>query len=244
MTGSITSVSRLQGKTVLVTGRTGRRHGIGAAMVPWCREEGARVVLADVKGERGQAVALQHGATCVLADVSDHAWPAVRGQVWGWARAGTRDHCTGPVQVRLCGQRVPELAFDIASHAEHPSAGVAWHRTLCWRALCGDAGDVLHASRSRLSMHTVVGGPRMFCLPDQVEIVFDLYRDHEFNVELLPALAALFYTGSEVVLKAHFKPQVPPDGWSILHNWKRVTSRCIKPLCQQRKLTSCVKAEC
>lgn len=72
-----------------------------------------------------------------------------------------------------------------------------------------DAGDVLHASKSLLSVHTVSGGPRTFRLPCRVEVVFDLYHDRllardaaEFDVELSPASSALFYTGSEANLKS------------------------------------------
>jgi hypothetical protein len=81
--------------------------------------------------------------------------------------------------------------------------------------LYSDAGDVLHASKSLLSVHTVSGGPRTFRLPGRVEVVFDLYhgqvlaRDADaFCVELPPASSALFYTGSEVVLRQHFLDRV------------------------------------
>ena len=74
--------------------------------------------------------------------------------------------------------------------------------------LYSDAGDVLHASKSLLSVHTVSGGPRLFKLPDSAEVVFDLYHDQVlarnsdmFQVNLSPASSALFYTGSESMLK-------------------------------------------
>ena len=74
--------------------------------------------------------------------------------------------------------------------------------------LYSDAGDVLHASKSLLSVHTVSGGPRLFKLPDSAEVVFDLYHGQVlarnsdmFQVNLSPASSVLYYTGSESMLK-------------------------------------------
>jgi hypothetical protein len=71
-------------------------------------------------------------------------------------------------------------------------------------------GDVLHASRSLLGVHTTSGGPRTFSLPRRVEVVFDLYGDRElardtseFGVELAPAASALYYFGDEADLRRH-----------------------------------------
>ena len=71
-----------------------------------------------------------------------------------------------------------------------------------------DAGDVLHASKSLLSVHTVSGGPRTFKLPTRAEVVFDLYHDQvlardatEFCVTLPPASSALYYTGCAAALE-------------------------------------------
>lgn len=78
--------------------------------------------------------------------------------------------------------------------------------------LYSDAGDVLHASKSLLSVHTVAGGARTFRLPRQVEVVFDLYHDEvvarnaaSFDVTLPAASSALYYFGNEATLAAHWK---------------------------------------
>ncbi len=77
--------------------------------------------------------------------------------------------------------------------------------------LFSDAGDVLHASKSLLSVHTVAGGPRTFHLPQQAEVVFDLYHDDvlarnamSFDVTLQPASSALYYTGDEALITRHW----------------------------------------
>lgn len=63
-------MNRLQDKVIIVTGGA---HGIGAAIVQRCCEEGARVVLVDIDAARGQATAAKHGATYSATDVSNHA---------------------------------------------------------------------------------------------------------------------------------------------------------------------------
>jgi hypothetical protein len=73
-----------------------------------------------------------------------------------------------------------------------------------------DQGDVLHASRSLLSVHTVSGGQRRFCLPQPAEVVYDLHHDRElargtaeFHAELAPASSALYYVGPAAALREH-----------------------------------------
>jgi 3-oxoacyl-[acyl-carrier protein] reductase len=61
---------RLQGKTALVTGGA---SGFGAGIVRAFRAEGARVMLADVNAEAGEAMADVLGASFVLADVGEDA---------------------------------------------------------------------------------------------------------------------------------------------------------------------------
>jgi len=75
--------------------------------------------------------------------------------------------------------------------------------------LYSEAGDVLHASKSLLSVHTVSGGPRTFKLPECVEVVYDLYRDKvlatdadSFDVDLPPASSALYFVGKKEILAA------------------------------------------
>jgi hypothetical protein len=65
-----------------------------------------------------------------------------------------------------------------------------------------DAGDVLHASRQLLCVHTVSGGNRTFRLPQVVEEVYDLFNRKSiapntdyFQVTLSPASSELYYTG-------------------------------------------------
>lgn len=66
-----------------------------------------------------------------------------------------------------------------------------------------EAGDVLYATPSLLSVHTTGGGARSFTLPRQVEVVYDLFHDrviaqdtNHFEVELQPASTALYFTGA------------------------------------------------
>ena len=77
--------------------------------------------------------------------------------------------------------------------------------------LYSEAGDVLHATRQLLGIHTVAGGGRTLALPERVEVVYDLYHDRElagdtnsFAVELPPASSALYYTGSRKLLDDHW----------------------------------------
>lgn len=69
--------------------------------------------------------------------------------------------------------------------------------------LYSDAGDVLHASRDLLAVHTVSGGRRAFRLPRPVEVVHDLFERKTvarntaaFEVDLPPASTAFYYTGA------------------------------------------------
>jgi NAD(P)-dependent dehydrogenase (short-subunit alcohol dehydrogenase family) len=64
------SANRLRDKVIVITGGA---HGIGAATVQRCSEEGARVVLVDIDRARGEAAAAKYGATYSATDVSDHA---------------------------------------------------------------------------------------------------------------------------------------------------------------------------
>ena len=70
-----------------------------------------------------------------------------------------------------------------------------------------DQGDVLYATPSLLSVHTVAGGERTFALPQPVEVVYDLFANRplahnaaEFCAELPPASTALYYTGPAAAL--------------------------------------------
>ena len=77
--------------------------------------------------------------------------------------------------------------------------------------LYSEAGDVLHATRQLLGIHTVAGGGRTLALPERAEVVYDLYHDRElardtnsFAVELPLASSALYYTGSRQTLEEHW----------------------------------------
>jgi hypothetical protein len=68
--------------------------------------------------------------------------------------------------------------------------------------LYNQQGDVLYATRELLAVHTVSGGERTFNLPQEVEVVYDLFerrvmaRDtKQFQVRLPPVSTALYYTG-------------------------------------------------
>ena len=76
--------------------------------------------------------------------------------------------------------------------------------------LYSEAGDVLYATPTLLSAHTVSGGPRTFALPQRAEVVYDLLAAREvardtaaFNVELEPASTALWFAGP--------RAQLPPE---------------------------------
>jgi hypothetical protein len=75
--------------------------------------------------------------------------------------------------------------------------------------LYSEAGDVLHASRDLLAVHTVAGGPRVFKLPRTAEIVQDLFENRAvarhadtFQVTLAPKSTTLYYTGASGLLAA------------------------------------------
>jgi hypothetical protein len=68
--------------------------------------------------------------------------------------------------------------------------------------LYNEDGDVLYATPDLLGVHTVAGGCRSFCLPQPVEVVYDLYQQklikrdtNQFEVQLPAASTALYYTG-------------------------------------------------
>ena len=74
--------------------------------------------------------------------------------------------------------------------------------------LYSESGDVLYAAPQLLAVHTVGGGPRQFSLPQQVEVVYDLFarqvvaEDAEtFVVELPKRSTTLWYTGPRMLLK-------------------------------------------
>jgi hypothetical protein len=73
--------------------------------------------------------------------------------------------------------------------------------------LYSEAGDVLYATPELLSVHTTGGGQRLFRLPQQVEVVYDLFHEQviahnadKFEVVLPKASTALYYTGKAGVL--------------------------------------------
>ena len=74
--------------------------------------------------------------------------------------------------------------------------------------LYNEGGDVLYATPDLLAVHTVAGGQREFRLPCKVEVIYDLFnrcelaRDSEsFQTQLAPASTAMFYTGTNDLLK-------------------------------------------
>ncbi len=73
--------------------------------------------------------------------------------------------------------------------------------------LYNEAGDVLYATSQLLSVHTVAGGHRMFYLPKEAEVVYDLFEkrtvaEHadQFEVNLPPRSTTLYYTGGSELL--------------------------------------------
>jgi hypothetical protein len=79
--------------------------------------------------------------------------------------------------------------------------------------LYSESGDVLYAARELLAVHTTGGGRRTFKLPQQAEIVYDLFNNRvvardavEFDVVLEPASTALWYVGT-----ADGRPQTADD---------------------------------
>lgn len=85
--GGLIIAGRVQGKVALVTGGA---SGFGEAIVRMLVAEGARVVLADISVERGEAIVRELGgdtyAKFVQLDVSDEAgWDAAMEVTIGWA---------------------------------------------------------------------------------------------------------------------------------------------------------------
>jgi hypothetical protein len=74
---------------------------------------------------------------------------------------------------------------------------------------------VLYATPDLLSVHTVSGGERNFCLPRRAEVVYDLFQNKvlgrdtaQFCVKLPPASTAFYYTGPAERL--HSLPNTSP----------------------------------
>lgn len=74
--------------------------------------------------------------------------------------------------------------------------------------LYNDAGDVLYATSQLLSVHTVGGGQRSFGLPQEVEVVYDLFKRQivaegvdRFEVDLPARSTTLYYTGDAGLLE-------------------------------------------
>jgi hypothetical protein len=68
-------------------------------------------------------------------------------------------------------------------------------------------GDVLHASKELLCVHTIAGGKRTIILPKEVEEVFDLFEGksisrntNKFEVSISPASTNLYFTGDSNTL--------------------------------------------
>jgi len=67
-----------------------------------------------------------------------------------------------------------------------------------------EEGDVLEASRNLLCVHTISGGERKFSLPEEVEVIYDLFgktiigrNTSQFTVTLPASSTALYFTGNE-----------------------------------------------
>lgn len=73
--------------------------------------------------------------------------------------------------------------------------------------LYSEAGDVLFASKELLGVHTVPGGRRVFTLPTEVEVVYDLFGNRtiatdtgRFSVDLPPRSTSLYFNGATDLL--------------------------------------------
>ncbi len=167
------------------------------------------------------------GAWSPLMHLINFTHPATRGlpQDWFWGSTnpiGPTFHLEDPEAVTLgqvvytLGRCKPGLGLR-TFNAEDPSA--AWTSIYCaspdipgpvLRGLARNAGvhlynedgDVLYATPTLLSVHSVAGGPRTFRLPQTAEVVYDLFarqivaRDTAaFQVDLPPASTALYFTG-------------------------------------------------
>ena len=71
-----------------------------------------------------------------------------------------------------------------------------------------EEGDVLDVSHNLLSVHTLSGGKRVFSLPSKAEVVYDLFQRRivatdvdRFDVTLPPASTALYFVGSESIIR-------------------------------------------
>ena len=170
------------------------------------------------------------GAWSPLMHVINFTHPVTRGlpQDWFWGSTnpiGPTFHLEDPEAVTL-GQTVYTLgrckpglglrtfAGDWTSvYCASPDIPAPVLRGIARHAgvhLYSEAGDVLYATPTLLSAHTVSGGPRTFALPQRAEVVYDLLAAREvardtaaFNVELEPASTALWFAGP--------RAQLPPE---------------------------------
>jgi len=69
-------------------------------------------------------------------------------------------------------------------------------------------GDVLHASKELVCIHSISGGQRTIELPYDVEVVYDLFEGNRiagntksFDVSVLPASTNLYFTGGSRILE-------------------------------------------
>ena len=93
---------------------TGGGHGIGRALCERLAREGARVVVADVNGERAEKVAARIGGQAFVGDVGD---PTVVG-----ALVETAEAAFGPVHVFCSNAGIGDLGAGLASTPEQVHA--------------------------------------------------------------------------------------------------------------------------
>ena len=147
------ALSRLTGKTVIVTGGT---MGIGEAIVRRCLDEGARVVVVARGTERGERLAEELGVRFVAGDVGDPA--TADAAVAAATELGGVDVLVNNAAVDFTSDLLDTDGADVRRVFETNFFGAFWMLTRVARELVARGGGSIVNVSSRLAS---IGVPSM-----------------------------------------------------------------------------------